>query len=54
MEQLAGPGKKVHMYVLDVQDSAALEGVFARHAVDVVVHFAGLKAVGESTAQPLR
>ncbi len=37
----------------DVCDAAALDAVFARHAIDAVVHFAALKAVGESTAQPL-
>jgi UDP-glucose 4-epimerase len=36
-----------------VTDSAALEGVFSRHRIDAVVHFAAFKAVGESAAQPL-
>jgi UDP-glucose 4-epimerase len=38
----------------DVRDRAALRKVFAAHAIDAVIHFAGLKAVGESVAQPLR
>jgi UDP-glucose 4-epimerase len=38
----------------DVRDAAALDRVFASHPIDAVVHFAGLKAVGESVAQPLR
>ena len=38
----------------DVRDRAVLNRVFAEHAVDAVLHFAGLKAVGESVAQPLR
>ncbi len=38
----------------DVADHAALERLFTRHAFDGVIHFAGLKAVGESVAQPLR
>jgi UDP-glucose 4-epimerase len=38
----------------DVRDRAAMEQVFAAHAIDAVIHFAGLKAVGESVAQPLR
>jgi len=38
----------------DIRDRAAMEQVFAAHAVDAVIHFAGLKAVGESVAQPLR
>jgi len=38
---------------VDVRNAAALDEVFARHRVDAVVHFAALKAVGESTTQPL-
>jgi UDP-glucose 4-epimerase len=38
----------------DVRDAAALDRAFASHPIDAVVHFAGLKAVGESVAQPLR
>ncbi|KAB2876631.1 MAG: UDP-glucose 4-epimerase GalE [Burkholderiaceae bacterium] len=37
----------------DVCDEAALAGVFARHAIDAVVHFAAHKAVGESISMPL-
>jgi len=37
----------------DVCDRAAMDAVFARHAIDAVVHFAAFKAVGESTQQPL-
>ena len=38
----------------DIRDRAALDRVFTNHAIDAVLHFAGLKAVGESVAQPLR
>ena len=38
----------------DIRDRAALERIFGAHKVDAVIHFAGLKAVGESVAQPLR
>ncbi|MBU3646981.1 MAG: UDP-glucose 4-epimerase GalE [Limnohabitans sp.] len=38
----------------DIRDSAALDAVFQRHDFAGVIHFAGLKAVGESVAQPLR
>ncbi|GJJ04901.1 UDP-glucose 4-epimerase [Duganella rhizosphaerae] len=38
----------------DVRDRAAVEAVFAAHRIDSVIHFAGLKAVGESVEQPLR
>jgi UDP-glucose 4-epimerase len=37
----------------DVRDTPAVEAVFARHRIDAVVHFAALKAVGESVQQPL-
>ena len=37
----------------DVRDSAALDEVFDRHPVSAVMHFAGLKAVGESVARPI-
>lgn len=39
---------------VDIRDGAALERIFQAHDIDAVVHFAGLKAVGESVAQPLR
>jgi UDP-glucose 4-epimerase len=39
---------------LDVGDTAGLTAVLADEGVDAVVHFAGLKAVGESVAEPLR
>jgi UDP-glucose 4-epimerase len=38
----------------DIRDRAVLDRLFAAHAIDAVLHFAGLKAVGESVAQPLR
>lgn len=37
----------------DVRDRAALDALFAAHAIDSVIHFAGLKAVGESVEKPL-
>lgn len=36
----------------DIRDAAALKALFARHRFDAVIHFAGLKAVGESVAKP--
>jgi len=47
-------GKSVDFYPVDVCDREALRGVFQKHTIDAVIHFAGLKAVGESVAQPLR
>ncbi|MGI3130179.1 UDP-glucose 4-epimerase GalE [Halopseudomonas pachastrellae] len=38
----------------DINDAALLDSLFEQHAIDAVIHFAGLKAVGESVAQPLR
>ena len=47
-------GKTLDFYRVDVCDRAALREVFQQHKIDAVIHFAGLKAVGESVAQPLR
>ncbi|MCL2695824.1 MAG: UDP-glucose 4-epimerase GalE [Clostridiales bacterium] len=46
-------GKAVTFYEVDVADEQALARVFAAHAIDAVIHFAGLKAVGESVEKPL-
>ncbi len=47
-------GRPVAFVEGDIRDRAALARLFADHAIDAVVHFAGLKAVGESVEQPLR
>jgi UDP-glucose 4-epimerase len=47
-------GKSFDFVEADIRDRAAMEAAFAAHKVDAVIHFAGLKAVGESVAQPLR
>lgn len=47
-------GQPVTFFRADIRDKAALEAILARHPVSAVVHFAGLKAVGESVALPLR
>ncbi|WP_285725966.1 UDP-glucose 4-epimerase GalE [Psychromicrobium xiongbiense] len=47
-------GKSVTFHQVDLLDEAALNELFASEPVDAVIHFAGLKAVGESTQQPLR
>jgi UDP-glucose 4-epimerase len=52
VEQIAG--KPIVFVNTDIRDRAGLEAVFAAHQIDAVIHFAGLKAVGESVAQPLR
>lgn len=46
-------GKPVEFVQGDIRDRAALRQLFAQHAIDTVVHFAGLKAVGESVEKPL-
>ncbi|MBP7626041.1 MAG: UDP-glucose 4-epimerase GalE, partial [Zoogloea sp.] len=40
-------------YRADIRDKAALREIFKAHAIDAVIHFAALKAVGESVAKPL-
>lgn len=47
-------GKSLAFYRTDLLDRASLESVFTGNAIDSVIHFAGLKAVGESVAIPLR
>lgn len=47
-------GHKVDFHKVDLLDKAALTSVVAGNAFDAVIHFAALKAVGESVAQPLR
>ena len=46
-------GKEVPFYEGDVRNEALLETIFAEHDIACVIHFAGLKAVGESVAKPL-
>ena len=46
-------GKKVTFYETDVRNAAEMENIFATHKIDWVIHFAGLKAVGESVRMPL-
>jgi UDP-glucose 4-epimerase len=47
-------GKEFPVYHIDLLEKNRLEEVFSSHSIDAVVHFAGLKAVGESVAIPLR
>ena len=46
-------GKEVPFYQGDVRDEALLNKIFDEHAIECAIHFAGLKAVGESVAKPL-
>lgn len=47
-------GRPVEFHHVNLLDREALAGVFARAPIDAVIHFAGLKAVGESVHFPLR
>lgn len=46
-------GKKVPFYEADIRDKKALEEIFTNEKIDGCIHFAGLKAVGESVKKPL-
>ncbi|MCT8138133.1 UDP-glucose 4-epimerase GalE [Anaerobacillus sp. CMMVII] len=47
-------GKEVLFYNIDLLDKDALSKVFLKHEIRAVIHFAGLKAVGESVSLPLK
>ena len=51
VEQITG--KKVAFYNADIQDEAALTAIFEKEKIYAVIHFAGLKAVGESVQKPI-
>ena len=51
VEQITG--KPLKFYQMDVRDRAGLDRVFTEQKIDCVIHFAGLKAVGESVHMPL-
>ena len=45
--------KAIRFYQIDVTDEEAIDTIFSSHELDGVIHFAGLKAVGESVKKPL-
>lgn len=47
-------GKTLVFHKVDLLDKDALDNVFRKHEIEAVLHFAGLKAVGESVLEPLR
>lgn len=51
LEQLTG--KKIPFYQTDVLDAVGLDKIFTEHKIDACIHFAGLKAVGESPKKPI-
>lgn len=46
-------GKEFGFYECDIRDRAGLDRIFQKEKIDAVIHFAGLKAVGESCVKPL-
>ena len=46
-------GKSVKFYKCDILDEEGMDRVFSEQKIDAVIHFAGLKAVGESVAKPI-
>lgn len=46
--------RSVTFYEGDILDRSLLDSIFDEHSIDAVIHFAGLKAVGESVSEPLR
>lgn len=46
-------GRKIPLYTGDVRDAELLRRIFSENEIRAVIHFAGLKAVGESVAKPL-
>lgn len=46
-------GKSVKLYVADICDADATHRIFSENKIDSVIHFAGLKAVGESVEKPI-
>ena len=51
IEQITG--RSLTFYKADVRDREKLDKIFDKHSIDCVIHFAGLKAVGESVEMPL-
>ncbi len=46
-------GKRVEFVQADIRDRSMMDSIFSQHSITAVIHFAGLKAVGESVNQPL-
>lgn len=46
-------GRSLTFYKADIRDKQAMNDIFDREAIDAVIHFAGLKAVGESVVKPI-
>ena len=46
-------GQEIKFYEADIRDAAAMKNIFENEKIEAVIHFAGLKAVGESVAKPM-
>ncbi|KFZ36853.1 UDP-galactose-4-epimerase [Shewanella mangrovi] len=46
--------KEVTFYQGDIRDAEILQQIFSKHAIEAVIHFAGLKSVGESVSKPVK
>lgn len=47
-------GKKIPLYEGDIRSAEDMQGVFSQYPIDSVIHFAGLKSVGESVSNPMK
>ena len=47
-------GQEIPFYQGDIRDRTILKEVFSKHKISTVMHFAGLKSVGESTCEPIK
>ena len=54
IKELSGREDLVHMFEVDLRDTEKLEDVFKKNKFDACIHFAALKAVGESVKMPLK
>ena len=45
--------KEITFYQIDVTVESSVDAIFAKHLIDGIIHFAGLKAIGESVEKPL-
>ena len=53
IREITGKPDEIVFYETDILDTKAMQEIFSEHAIDAVIHFAGLKAVGESVEKPL-
>ncbi len=53
IRKITGKTNEISFYKADIRDKAAMRRIFTENSIRAVIHFAGLKAVGESVAKPL-